>query len=149
MIFDSLKSYANLYAKVHVLYNCQQRERLEGVSYMIKHLIAVGSICLSTAAYAGAPPPPASSDDDPALFLGLTWTLGNNASGDSTGGVSLKVLSTDEEDKGALAAGVTYNFDGTIGCDLGLAYNAEDITGTVSYDFCKQGPQFGLGGRTN
>jgi hypothetical protein len=42
--------------------------------------------------------------------------------------------------------GVTYNFDGTFGCDLGLGYNMSGATLTASYDFCKQGPQLSLGG---
>ena len=117
---------------------------------MFARILAVALICVSTTAGAGElPAPPPSSDDDPALFLGLTWTLGNNASGDNKGGVTLKILSTNEEDEAAAAAGVTYNFDGTFGCDLGLAYNAEDVTGTITYDFCQRGPQFGLGGRGN
>lgn len=119
---------------------------------MYTRLLAIGLICVSSSVSAGtaAPPTPfASTDDDPALFLGLTWTLGDNGSGDNTGGVSLKILSTNEADKGALAAGVTYNFDRTFGCDVGLAYNLDDVTGTVGYDFCKRGMQLGLGGRGN
>jgi len=119
---------------------------------MYTRLLAIGLICLSTSVGAGtpAPPPPAAStDDDPALFLGLTWTLGNDEGGNGTGGMSLEVLSTNEDDEGALGAGVTYNFDGTFGCDVGLAYNADEVTGTVGYDFCKRGVQFGLGGRGN
>ncbi len=117
---------------------------------MLTRILAVCQICLSSAANAGITPPPSpSSDDDPALFLGLTWTLGDNGSGNSTAGLSLKVISTNEDDEAAAAAGVTYNFDGTFGCDLGLAYNADDLTGTITYDFCQRGPQFGLGGRVS
>lgn len=60
--------------------------------------------------------------------------------------MTLKLLSTNKRDAPAAAAGVTYNFDGTFGCDLGLGYNASDATLTFGYDFCKRGVQIGLGG---
>ncbi len=43
-----------------------------------------------------------------------------------TAGITLKILSTNERNAGALAAGVTYNFNGTFGCDIGLAWNDND-----------------------
>lgn len=103
-------------------------------------LVLVGSI-----AHAGEPLPPAPSEDsDPTLFLGLSWTFG---SGGGKPGATAKIISSDEIDKGALAAGVTYNFDGTWGCDLGVAYNeGNKATATLTYDFCQQGAQVGIGG---
>lgn len=102
------------------------------------------------------PPPPASSsvDNDPSLFLGLTWTFGGSSAASSaasassaggTAGITLKILSTNERNAGALAAGVTYNFNGTFGCDIGVAWNDNDATLTLGYDLCQSGVQMGLG----
>jgi hypothetical protein len=84
--------------------------------------------------------------NDPSLFLGFSWTLGGPGSGGGTPGLTLKILSTNKRDAVAAAAGVTYNFDGTFGCDAGLGYNTRAASMTVGYDFCKRGLQFGLGG---
>jgi hypothetical protein len=73
---------------------------------------------------------------DPTLFLGLSWTFG----------VTLKVLSTNQRNAGAFAAGVTYNFDNTFGCDVGVAYNGSGIeTLSLGYDLCKRAPQISVG----
>jgi hypothetical protein len=87
-----------------------------------------------------------TTKNDPSLFLGLSWTLGGSGSGGGTPGLTLKILSTNKRDAVAAAAGVTYNFDGTFGCDAGLGYNTSGASMTVGYDFCKRGLQFGLGG---
>lgn len=79
-------------------------------------------------------------------FLGLTFTFGPNG---GQPGATLKFLSSNEPNKVAAAAGVTYNFDGTFGCDVGLGYVNNDVAGTVGYDFCLGGVQVGLGGLTN
>lgn len=55
---------------------------------------------------------------DVALFAGLSWTFGD---GGGKPGFTMKALSDDEADTAAFTAGVTYNFDGTFGCDAGLA----------------------------
>jgi hypothetical protein len=97
--------------------------------------------------YAGIIAPPATTqDDEAALFLGLTFTLGGAESNAGKPGISLKIFSTNKRDAAAAVAGVTYNFDGSFGCDLGLGYNMSDISLTTSYDFCASGVQFGLGG---
>jgi hypothetical protein len=84
---------------------------------------------------------------EPTLFLGLSWTFGQGASSaEGSSGVTLKVLSTNKRNAGALAAGVTYNFDSSIGCDLGVAYNGRGIeTLTLGYDLCKRAPQISVG----
>ncbi|MGQ0565860.1 MAG: hypothetical protein ACT4OK_12415 [Gemmobacter sp.] len=98
------------------------------------------------------PPTTSSTNNDPSLFLGLAWTFGGEglasspSSAGGSAGLTLKLLSTNERNAGAFAGGVTYNFDGTWGCDLGLAYNADDATVTFGYDICKRGLQVGLGG---
>lgn len=126
-------------------------------------IVAISLVLLASKSFAGAevtdPPPSASvspplsssSDDDgAALFVGLTWTFGNKAPGTNAAGLSVKLLSTTEDEEPAATAGITYHFDGTWGCDVGLGYNFDSpLTTTLTYDFCKRGPQIGLGGRVN
>jgi hypothetical protein len=92
------------------------------------------------------PLPTTSVKNDPSLFLGFGWTFGGSNIGGGTPGLTLKLLSTNKRNAPAAVAGVTYNFDGTIGCDLGLGYNTSDASLTFGYDFCKRGVQIGLGG---
>jgi len=82
---------------------------------------------------------------DPTLFLGLTWTFGGAQPAMNNAGISLKILSTNKREALAAAAGVTYNFDGTFGCDIGAGYNFDEVTLTGGWDFCKGAPQMGLG----
>lgn len=110
----------------------------------MKAILAAAVIMAGSAAYAGERMPTQTVvDDEASAFLGLTWTFGAGGSG---AGIGLKVLSTNKRDSGAVAAGVTYNFDGSIGCDLGAAYNFDDATVTATYDICKRAPQIGIGG---
>lgn len=97
-------------------------------------------------AVVGAPTTTTSVKNEASLFLGFAWTFGGNDNRDGSPGVSLKVLSTNERNAPALAAGVTYNFDGSLGCDIGVGYNTTDVTLTFGYDFCRRGAQVGLGG---
>ena len=59
----------------------------------MKKILAVISISLAGITSAIA---------DPGVFFGVTYNIGGSF------GVSLKVLSTNKEDRGALAAGVSY-----------------------------------------
>lgn len=124
----------------------------EDILMLGKNSLAAGLIIASTSAFAGviSPPPTTTStsvvDPSASLFLGLTWTLGGNDMSAGKPGLTLKLLSTNERDKAAAIAGVTLNFDGTVGCDLGLAYNDDDVTVGASYDICQRGPQVSLGG---
>ena len=86
--------------------------------------------------------PAAGADYDPTLFLGLSYTFGGAG---PTPGVTLKLLSTNEPDTGVVGAGLTYNFNGTFGCDLGLGYNGSDASVIASYDFCSGGAQISIG----
>jgi len=116
---------------------------------MFKKLMPLALLIASaTTSFAGSPVTTTTTSikNDPSLFLGLSWTLGGSGSGGGTPGLTLKVLSTNKRDAVAAAAGVTYNFDGTFGCDAGLGYNMSDVSMTLGYDFCKRGVQFGLGG---
>jgi hypothetical protein len=116
-----------------------------------KFIPLVFVLASATSAFAGSPPPQTTTsiENDPSLFFGLSWTLSGQNVGGGTPGVTLKVLSTNERDAPAAVAGVTYNFDRTFGCDLGLGYNTSDATLTVGYDFCKSGMQFSLGATQN
>lgn len=108
----------------------------------MKRVLLAAALCsFGMAANAGQQVP--IYDYNPTLFAGLTWTFGGSTGG--TPGVTLKGLSTNEPEVAAFAAGVTYNFDGTFGCDAGLAYSKEDVTATLTYDFCLRGPQVGIG----
>lgn len=111
-------------------------------------LLALPMVLVAGIAFAGvAPAPTTTTKTDPTLFLGLSWTFGKGGSGASaTPGITLKALSTNKRKSGALAAGVTYNFDGSFGCDLGVGFNSSgSATVTAGWDLCKGAPQFSLG----
>jgi hypothetical protein len=117
---------------------------------MSKKLIPLVFVLASaTASFAGILPPPITSTttvkNNASLFLGFGWTFGGSNIGAGTPGLTLKLLSTNKRNAPAATAGVTFNFDGTFGCDLGLGYNTSDATLTFGYDICKRGVQFGLG----
>jgi hypothetical protein len=113
---------------------------------MSKKLIPLVFVLASaTASFAGDATIQTTVKNDPSLFLGFGWTFGGSDIGAGTPGLTLKLLSTNKRNAPAAAAGVTYNFDGTFGCDLGLGYNTSDATLTFGYDICKRGVQFGLG----
>ena len=113
-----------------------------------KFIPLVFVLASATSSFAGEPPTSTTTSikNDVSLFLGLSWTFGGSGVAGGSPGVTLKVLSTNKRDAVAAAAGVTYNFDGTFGCDVGLGYNTSDATLTAGYDICKRGLQFGLGG---
>ena len=82
----------------------------------------------------------ASSFANPGVMLGVTYNFGGHW------GISLKVLSTDHQDRGAVAAGVTY-FPTTRswGADAGVAYLARSSAATFGWDFLHSQFQMGLG----
>lgn len=100
---------------------------------------------------AAAPPPQTLTftDSEPSLFLGLTWTFGTPTDNDGKPGVTVKILSTNEKHEFAAMAGVTWNFDGSWGCDIGIAYNDDNFTLGGSYDICQREPQVTLGGTSD
>jgi hypothetical protein len=110
-------------------------------------ILAVPLLFVASSAFAGKDLVITTTETNPALFLGLSWTFAPGASSEGgSSGVTLKILSTNERNAGALTAGVTYNFDSTIGCDLGVAYNGSASAGlTLSYDLCKRAPQISVG----
>jgi len=120
---------------------------------MFKRLIPLVFVLASaTESFAGgeplSPTTTTTVENNASLFLGFGWTFGGSNIAAGTPGVSVKLLSTNERNAPAAAAGVTYNFDGTFGCDLGLGYNMSDATLTFGYDICQRGVQFGLGATT-
>lgn len=110
-------------------------------------LIAAPLVLVANLAFAGSVGPTTVTKTDPTLFLGLSWTFGQGLSSQGgSSGVTLKALSTNKRNAGAVAAGLTYNFDGSIGCDLGLAYNGSGReTLALGYDLCKRAPQISVG----
>jgi hypothetical protein len=72
--------------------------------------------------------------------LGVTYNF------DGSVGVSLKVLSTNKEDRGAVAAGVTF-FPRTnkFGIDVGAGYVFRNAAVTLGWDFLNSNPQIALG----
>lgn len=77
---------------------------------------------------------------DPGAFFGVTYNFGGGI------GLSLKVLSTNEEDQGAASLGVSYYpLTQDFGIDLGGAYLDKDVTTTASWDILNNQPQLGIG----
>ncbi len=77
---------------------------------------------------------------DPGAFIGLTYNFGGSV------GVSLKVLSTNKQDRGALAAGISYfPVTGYYGIDAGAGYLFKNGAVTLGWDFLNSNPQIGVG----
>lgn len=102
----------------------------------------VAALSATTATAGGGPVFEPQPIYDPSFFVGLAWTFGNDG---GTAGVTVKYLSTNHPDKIALGGGLTYNFNGTFGCDVGAGYSTDGFSGVLSYDFCQAGPQISLG----
>lgn len=122
---------------------------------MMKKCLTIACLLFASVAWAGKGPPPlvtttsviTKHKSDPTLFLGLSWTFGTNSSKDRNGslGLSLKALSTNKDGSGAGVAGLTYNFGGGFGCDLGAALNGDGTALTATWDFCRWAPQLSVG----
>jgi len=82
---------------------------------------------------------------DPGAFFGITYDIGSSLSGV---GVSIKALSTNEEDKAAVDLGISYfplaNED-KFGVDLGVGYLFQNGAVTLGWDFLNSKPQLGVG----
>lgn len=76
----------------------------------------------------------------PGVFFGLTYNFGGNV------GMSLKVLSSNREDRGAFCAGISY-FPETkkVGLDVGGAYTFQNGAVTAGWDILNNAPQMGVG----
>ncbi len=116
----------------------------------MKKLVLAGVFtAMATASSAGIDEVPLITEEvyDPSFFVGLSWTFGAGGAGQA--GISAKVLSSNKPDSLVATAGVTLNFDGSFGCDIGAGLNDDDATLTLSYDICQKAPQVGLGVATN
>ena len=79
---------------------------------------------------------------DVGIFLGLSYAFGGGGPG-----VSLKVLSSDEENKAVVGAGVSYYPMSAkhLGADISVGYNFKNFGVTAGYDFLQSGVQIGAG----
>ena len=79
---------------------------------------------------------------DAGYMLGISHNFGGAT------GITFKVLSTDQKDKWAIAAGVSY-FPGQsrspLGFDVGVGYTLKNGALTAGYDLLNNQPQMALG----
>ena len=104
---------------------------LGDVMKKIKLLTTIGVFTFSTLANA-----------DAGVFFGLSYAFGGGGPG-----VSLKVLSSDEEKKAVVGAGVSYYPLATnhFGADVGIGYNFNNAGVMLGYDFLQKGVQVSAG----
>lgn len=106
----------------------------------ILYLATAFALCANSAIAISAP----ITDYKPTAMLGVSFAFG---SGKSAVGFTAKVLSSNEQDKAALAAGVTYYpwAESQFGFDFGLGVISGSTAATFTYDFLQKAPQFSLG----
>lgn len=76
------------------------------------------------------------------------YMLGINHNFGGTTGITFKVLSTNQKDKWAVAAGVSYfpwQAQNRVGMDLGVGYTFKNGAVTAGYDLLQKQPQLALG----
>lgn len=80
---------------------------------------------------------PFTTQADPAAFVGLAYSFGGNA------GLTVKVLSDDEEHKTVGALGVTYYFNtpNSLGLDVSAGRTFSNSAATIGWDFLQQNAQ--------
>jgi len=79
---------------------------------------------------------------DAGFMLGISHNFGGST------GITFKVLSSDKQDKGVVALGVSYfpgNDKNKFGLDLGVGYNFRRGAATVGWDFLHQQVQAAIG----
>lgn len=103
-------------------------------------LTATFALCASSAIATSAP----INDYQPTAMLGVSIAFG---SGKSAVGFTAKVLSSNEQDKAALAAGITFYpwAENQFGFDLGLGFISGSTAATLTYDFMQKAPQLSFG----
>jgi hypothetical protein len=102
---------------------------------MIKHTLVIITFLL-VASFAQA---------DPSAFFGVTYNFGAPL---TDLGLSVKLLSDDEEDKGVVDVGVSYSpfaKEGKFGLDAGAGYLFKNGAVTFGWDFLNMKPQVGVG----
>ena len=79
---------------------------------------------------------------DAGIFFGISYAFGGGGPG-----ISLKVLSSDKEDKAVAGAGVSYYplAAKPFGVDVGVGYNFNNAGVMVGYDFLQNGVQVSAG----
>ena len=85
---------------------------------------------------------PLSAQADPAAFIGISYGF------DSSFGISIKALSSDEEDEGVVAVGTTYYpfaASKKFGFDLGAGYTFDGSAIIGGWDFIQSQPQVSFG----
>jgi hypothetical protein len=80
---------------------------------------------------------------DTGVFVGVVYDFGSNAGP----GLSVKLVSDDEDDKAVAAIGVSYFPRGArrIGVDVSAGYTFDNGLVTAGYDFVNGVPQIGIG----
>lgn len=103
-------------------------------------LIASSTLNAATVDSGGNTVTETAPNTHPGVFFGLTYNFGGNV------GMSLKVLSTNREDRGALCVGISY-FPETkkLGLDVGGAYTFQNGAVTAGWDILNNAPQMGIG----
>lgn len=79
---------------------------------------------------------------DPGFMLGLSYNF------DGAVGVTVKVLSTNKENKAVAALGASYMFGASarkFGVDVGGGYNFKHVTATLGWDFLNSQMQTSVG----
>ena len=84
----------------------------------------------------------------PAFMGGITFKFGGNYSMENAG-ATIKVISSDEDKKPVLTAGVSYypwaKDKSKYGLDVGAGYNVKNITISGGWDFVQNEPSVSLG----
>ena len=98
---------------------------------MKRFTVAAGVLASCTCAQAG-----------PGLMLGICYNFGGSA------GVTLKILTTNKQDKAVLAAGVSYfpsDATNQLGLDVDAGYNYRRSAATLGWDFLHSDVQAAVG----
>ena len=86
---------------------------------------------------------------NPAVMGGITYNFGGNSSGAEGAGATIKVLSSGEDKKAVIAAGLSYfpwaKQDKKLGLDISAGYNIKNSAVMGGWDFLKNQPTISLG----
>ena len=86
---------------------------------------------------------------NPAVMGGITYNFGGSSSGVEGAGATIKVLSSGEDKKAVIAAGVSYfpwaQQDKKLGLDISAGYNIKHSAVMGGWDFLKNQPTVSLG----
>ena len=109
-------------------------------------LTTVAALVASTASAFAVQPSSNSRDSNPVAMVGIAFNFGGKISKESFG-LTVKVLSSDRQDRFVAAAGVTYFpwAPNKLGLDVSGGYNFEKVTALVGYDLLNKKPQASLG----